>query len=283
MRTIDKTVVYFPDKAIKQGFPSLFKEMVREIIHSRWLIQQFLVRDFSATYKQTILGIFWAFFVPLISTGTFIFLSSGGILDVGSLSIPYPLYAVAGTALWQFFSVGLTLSANSLVNSGSMVTRINFNRESLVISAIAQGFVPSLVQIVVLFILFASYQIMPPITVLLVPLAMIPLLLLTLGLGLILSIVNGVFRDVGLGISTLLTFLMFATPILYAKPTGGIVATISQYNPLYYLVSVPRDLLITGRVNELAGYLYSSLFALVLFLICWLAFHLAETRIAERI
>jgi len=279
----EKTVVYFPDKPIKQGYLSLFKEMIGEIIASRWLIQQLFKRNFRATYRQSVLGLFWALIIPIVSVGTFIFLSRGGVFDVGDISIPYPIFAVAGTALWQLFSVGLTLSANSLVSGGSMVTKINFAKESLVISAAAQGIIPSLIQIVVVFMLFGCYQIIPPLTVLLVPFAMIPLLLLTLGLGFILSLVNGVFRDVGLGISIIVTFLMFATPVLYAKPPSGIVAAVSQYNPLYYLVAMPRDLLIVGSTVELQGFIYSAFFSVVLFFICWTTFHLAETRIAERV
>lgn len=278
-----KTTFYFPDKPIKQGYPSLFRDMLAEIRASQWLTWQLFKRNFTATYRQSVLGVFWALILPLLAVGTFIFLNSGGVFSAGDISIPYPLFAVAGVALWQVFSMGLTLGANSLVQAGAMIAKINFPRETLVLSSVAQGFIPSVVQIVVVFILFAAYQIAPPWTALLVPLAMIPLLLLTLGLALILSLINGVVRDAANGISMLVTFLMFATPILYTSPPSGIVAAVSQYNPLYYLVTVPRDLLINGSTGELPGYMYATLFSLAVFIVCWLAFHLAETRIPERI
>jgi len=193
----EKTNIYFPDRSIKQGYLSLFKEMMREVISSRWLTSQLFKRNFSATYRQSALGIFWVLIIPLVSVGIFIFLNRGGIFNTGAMTIPYPPFAVAGVALWQLFSVGLTLGANSLVSAGSMITKINFTRESLVISAVAQGAVPCFVQIVVALVLFAVYQIAPPMTALLVPLAVIPLLLLTLGLGFVLAPINGVLRDVG--------------------------------------------------------------------------------------
>lgn len=279
----EKVTIYFPDKSIKQGYPSLFREMVEEVINSRWLTWQLFRRNFNALYRQSLLGIGWALIIPLVSVGTFIYLNAGGIFDTGVTTVPYPLFAVAGVALWQLFAMGLTLSANSLVSAGSMITKINFPRESLVISAVVQGTIPSLIQIVVLFVLFACYQIVPPLTVLLVPLAVIPLLVLTLGLGFIISLINGVLRDVGNSITVLVTFLIFLTPVLYAKPASGIVAVVSQYNPLYYLVSVPRDLLILGSTVEWQGYAYSTLFSFAVLLTCWVAFHLAETRIPERI
>ena len=278
-----KITSFFPDKSVKQGYVSLFREMVSEALGSRWLTWQFFKRNFSATYKQSVLGILWALLVPLVSVGMFIYLNGSGILNTGNVVVPYPLYAVAGIALWQLFSVGLTLSANALVSAGSMITKINFARESLVVSAVAQAVVPTLIQIVVVFVLFGCYRIVPPWTALLVPLAVIPLLLLTLGLGFMLSVANGVMRDVGTAITALITFLIFLTPILYAKPTTGFSAIVATYNPLYYLVAVPRDLLIMGSTPDLWGFLYSTIFAVVVFLVFWVAFHLTEFRIAERI
>ena len=278
-----KAVIYFPDKLNKQGYPSLFKEMFGEIFSNQWLTYQLFKRNFVATYKQSVLGVFWALIIPLVSVGLFIFLNKGGIFDVGNITIPYPLFAVAGMALWQLFSVGLTLGTNSLVTAGAMITKINFPKKSLIISAVAQGCITFLIPIGVVFILFASYGVVPPLTALLVPLAIIPLLLLTLGLGFVLSLVNAVLRDAGNGISIMVTFLLFATPVLYAKPPSGIVATVSAYNPLYYLISVPRDLLVIGRATGLEGFAYSALLSLVVFLTCLMVFHLSETRITERI
>ena len=280
---VEKATVYFPDKSIKQGYPSLFKEMVGEVINSRWLTWQLFKRNVSAIYRQSLLGVAWALIVPLVTVGTFIFLNASGIFDVGDITIPYPLFAVAGVALWQLFAMGLTLSTNSLVTAGAMLTKINFPREPLVISAVVQGIIPSLIQVVVVFVLFACYQIVPPLTALLFPLAAIPLLVLTLGLGFILSLINGVLRDVGNSIGVLVTFLMFLTPVLYAKPASGMAAIASHYNPLYYLVVVPRDLLVLGGTVEWQGYMYSTLFSFVVFFACWMAFHLTETRITERI
>jgi lipopolysaccharide transport system permease protein len=278
-----KTVIYFPDKLSKQSYISLFKDMFSEIVNSRWLTYQLLRRNFTGTYKQSLLGVLWALVTPLASVALFIFLNRGGILNVGVISVPYPLFATAGTALWQFFAVGLTLSTNSLSTAGSLISKVNFTRKSLVISAAAQGFITSLIPLALALILFVPFSVVPPLTIFLVPLAMIPLLLLTLGLAFICSLVNGVLRDIGNGISVIITFLMFATPILYARPDTGIVATVSKYNPLYYLISVPRDLFIFGRVEELSGFAYSSLFSLVVFLVFLMVFHLSETKVVERI
>jgi len=229
------------------------------------------------------MGIFWALILPLISVGAFIILNRSGIFSIGDIKAPYPIYAILGMAFWQLFSGGLLASSNSLVAAGTMLTKINFSRKSLVIASMGRPFVSFLVQLVLVVFLFAYYRFMPSMSIFLLPLIIIPIILLTLGVGLILSLVNGVVRDIGNILGVLLTFLMFLTPVLYAKPTIGILADATNYNPLYYLVSAPRDFILTGRIPELGGFFMTIIISIIAFIVCLVIFHLTETRVAERI
>lgn len=276
-------VTYEPDNSLKKGYLRIFKEIFEELKRNRWLTYQLFKRDFLAIYKQSFVGIFWAFIIPIISVGTFIVLNRSGVFTIGQIDVPYPIYAVLGIAFWQLFSTGLIASSNSLVKAGSMIIRINFSKKSLVIASTGQALVSFLVQIVLVGILFICYKITPNIAALLIPLAILPIILLTLGIGFILSILNGIMRDVGNVLSVLMTFFMFLTPVLYAKPTSGILAHITTYNPLYYLVSAPKDLVLLGTISELQGYLISSTLAVLIFVVCLVVFHLTETRVTERI
>lgn len=274
---------YEPDNSLKKGYLSIFSEIVNELKKNRWLTYQLFKRDFLAVYKQSFIGSFWALIIPLISVGAFIILSRSGIFSVGSINVPYPIYAILGMAFWQLFSTGLIASSNSLVAAGTMITKINFSKKSLVIASLGRSIVSFLIQFVLVALLFAYYGIVPSIAVLLIPVVIIPILLLTLGVGFILSLVNGVVRDVGNVLGVLLTFLMFLTPVLYAKPTIGILAQATNYNPLYYLVSAPRDLVLTGTIPELSGFFFMSIISIIVFIVSLIIFHLTETRVAERI
>lgn len=274
---------YEPDNSLKKGYLSIFKEIFNEIRKNRWLTYQLFKRDFFAMYKQSFFGVFWALIIPLVSVGTFIILNQSGIFTFGDIEVPYPIYAVLGMAFWQLFSTGLIASSNSLVKAGSMIVKINFSKKSLVIASAGQSIISFLIQFVLVGILFACYKIVPNIAILLTPITLIPIILLMLGLGFILSLLNGVFRDIGNALSMLITFLMFLTPVLYSKPTGGVLAFITRYNPLYYLVSAPRDLILMGKVSEWKGFIVSSIISIIIFIICLIIFHLTETRVAERI
>lgn len=274
---------YEPDNSLKKGYLSIFREIYDEFIKNKWLTYQLFKRDFFALYKQSFIGVLWAFIIPLVSVGTFILLNRSGIFSIGDINVPYPIYAILGMAFWQLFSTGLITSSNSLVKAGSMITKINFSKKSLVIASAGQSIVSFLIQLTLVIILFIYYKIAPSTAILLIPLFIIPIMLLTLGLGFIFSLLNGIVRDIGNILSILMTFLMFLTPILYAKPTTGILARITNYNPLYYLTSVPRELVLTGVITEWKGFIISSVISIFIFIICLVVFHLTETRVAERI
>lgn len=274
---------YEPDNILKHGYFSIFKRIFQEIVQNRWLTFQLFKRDFFAIYKQSFIGVLWAIIIPFVSVGTFVILNRSGVFNIGSIKTPYAIYAIFGMAIWQIFSTGLIASSNSLIKAGSMIVKINFSKKSLVIASLCQSILSFLIQFLVCLILFFYYGISPKIYILLLPILIIPIFLLTLGLGFIFSILNGIMRDIGNALSILITFLMFLTPVLYAKPKTGLLTKISFYNPLYYLVSFPRDLILAGNANELNGYIISTIFAFIILLVCIFVFHLSETRIAERI
>jgi ABC-type polysaccharide/polyol phosphate export permease len=291
-----KVTSYLPDNSLRNGYLSLLRDIVVEIVSTRWLTYQLFRRDLFSFYKQSLLGAFWVVFVPLVTVGTFIVLKGSGVVATGKVQAPYPVYAAIGIGIWQLFSQGLVAGANSLVAGGEMITRINFSKKSLVIASMGRTLV-SFAVVVVLFLVLLGYYAGQGWTLalrpalLLVPFALIPMLLITLGLSFYLALINGVVRDVGTMLSMLLTFLMLLTPVLYERPVIGpdagqmarLLDAITEYNPLYYLVAGPRELLLNGVVSEPSEFLISSAVAIVLFLVSVVGFHLTETRIAERI
>jgi len=280
----DYLTFYGPDNFLKKGYLSIFVEMFNDLIKNRWLTYQLFKRDFIATYKQSFVGVLWAVIVPIIGVSTFIILNRSGIFSLGEIDIPYPIYVIYGMAFWQLFSIGLIAGSNSLVKAGPMIIKINFSKKSLVVASVGQSIVPFLIQFILASILCLYYQIIPnTVILLLIPLLIIPTILLSLGFSFILSLLNGIVRDIGNLITIFMTFLMFFTPVLYAKPPKGILAVIMNNNLLYYLINCPREIILKGKMTEWIGFLISSIISIIIFIVCLLVFHLAETRIAERV
>jgi lipopolysaccharide transport system permease protein len=274
---------YEPDNSLKKGYMQVFREIFHEIKVNRWLIYQLFRRDFLTGYRQSFFGILWAFIIPLVSVGTFILLSQSGLLAVGNISSPYPIYALFGLAIWQLFSTGLAAGSSSLVQAGSMISKINFSKKSLVIASMGKTLVAFLIQLALVFGAFVVFGFVPRIGILLLPLLILPMVLATLGLSFIFSLLNGIIRDFGSLLAILTTFLLLGTPVLYGRPSTGMLSQVTMYNPLYYLVSVPRDLALVGSTSEWFGFLISSGLGIFAFFLSLVTFHLTETRLAERI
>jgi ABC-type polysaccharide/polyol phosphate export permease len=218
-----------------------------------------------------------------MSLGMFVLLNHAGIFVVGITNVPYPIYAMLGVAFWQVFATGIQASSNTLVNAGSMIVKINCSKKSLVIAAIGQPMVSFIIQLIFIGALFVAYRLTPHLSVIFIPFLLLPIVALVLALGFILSLINGIVRDVGNALSALLGFLMLLTPVFYPKPSSGILAYISTLNPLFYLTSLPRDLVLSGTSTEWTGYIVSVCLSGVALVASILIFHLTETRIAERI
>ena len=278
-----RVATYEPDNSLKQGYLSIGNEIISEFITNRWLMWQLFKRDFFSMYKQSFIGVFWIILLPIVNVATLLMLSQSGILNIGEISVPYPLFAILGMAYWQIFSTGLLNCANSLSSAGDMIKRINFSRKSIVVAAMGKSIVAFLIQLLLVVVLFIFYRIVPHPGIMLLPFAILPLVLLTLGLGLIVALLNAIVRDIGSLLSVGLTLFMYLTPVLYAKPKAGLLAGLIQYNPLYYYIAAARDLALSGQIFELSGFLYSALFSIAVFILSLLIFHLTETRITERI
>ena len=275
--------IYEPDKSIKKGYGSVFKEIIDEIADNRWLTYQLFIRDFTALYKQSFMGFVWIFLIPLFSVSTFMILNRSGVFHIGDVGVPYALYAVLGLAFWQFFSSGLIAATSCLVEAGPMIKIINFSKKSLVFAATGRAMVSFFIQFYLVTVLLVWFRFLPHAEAFWAPFLILPLVLLTWGLGFALSLLNSVMRDIGNALSMLMTFFMFLTPVLYPKPESGLLRTISEKNPIYYLIDGPRDLILYGRIEEVHGFLYSCLFSVVVFIACLVIFHMTETRITERI
>ena len=177
-----------------------------------------------------------------------------------------------------------------------MISRINFSKKALVIAAMGRTLVSFAVLAVLTTVLILGYALTgwrysPGASALFAPLALVPTLLLTLGLSFQLALLNALARDVAQLLSMLVTFVMLLTPVLYERPVVGkradlvarLLDTATEYNPLYYLVDAPRELVLSGRLSEPTGFWLSSVLALAVFLVSVVGFHLTESRVAERI
>lgn len=271
---------YTPNKQLALGI-KIWREMFIELLKSRELTYRLFIRDLLGRYKQSLFGYLWVLINPFVAIGSFIFLNKAGVLNIGNTDIPYPLFALIGLSVWQLFSGGILTGSHCITSTGGMVSKINFPRETLVFSSLGQVIFDFIIRFILIIFLFFVFRFTPSWGILLFPLALLPIFFLTLGLAMILSIINSIVRDTENIVSLLVTFLMFLTPVLYPVPSK--FKMLYKFNPLTPLISAPRDLITYGYIKEPFSFWVVSVLCLLLFLICWRIFHLAETKIPERL
>jgi lipopolysaccharide transport system permease protein len=277
------TVIYEPNKYIKEGFLFLWKQMFHELRISFELGLRLFLRDFSAKYKQSLLGIFWVILIPLFAVGVFVAMSRSGILTIKSTGTPYPVFALFGMTIWSLFT-GITSKISGVVGeTGGLVTKINFPRIALIYSPVFTSFLDLFIRSVLLAIVMAIYKVAPSFDILLLPFTLLPLLFFSIGIGLFLSIIGAVFKDIPMFINMFFGIAMLLTPVMYPLPEEGILYKINIYNPLYYFIETPRSVFFHGKFDHSIGFMIFTLISLFIFLAGWRFYQVAMARIVEKI
>lgn len=214
----------------------------KEIWQYRELFYFFSWRDIKIKYKQTVLGFLWAILQPLLMMLIFT-LFFGKALDIPSPNLPYPIYVFSGLMVWNIFSVGLTNSANSMINNSLIIKKIYFPRLIIPVSSVLVALFDFLMAFIVLLAMLIYYQhSVDWNAVLFWPLATIVASIGTLGLGAWLAALNVKYRDFRYVIPFLVQVLFFLTPVIY--PVSILKYAFLQYlmacSPMYAAIELFR-------------------------------------------
>lgn len=276
-----REVVYTPESLVRHPI-KLVADMARDLVASRELAWRLFVRDFSAQYRQSILGYFWVFAPPVVSALPWLFLSSQNILNTGETAIPYPAFVLAGTTLWSAFMDSVTTPLNALNAGRPMMAKINFPHEALILGGLGHLFVNLAIRVVVMLVVFVMLGIPLGPSLMLAPLGLAALIITGLSLGLLIAPVGMLYTDVGRGIGFLGSFWMILTPVVYLPPTTGMAGWLAKWNPASPLIVTVRDWL-TGQIPlQLTGFLLVTGCSMVLLVLGWLLFRIASPIIVER-
>jgi lipopolysaccharide transport system permease protein len=270
-------VVYTSDSIRRQGW-HIWGTILREFLNSRELVWRLLLRDVSARYRQSLLGYLWAILPAVITVAIFAALTQSRTIPIGETSLPYAAYALWSISVWQLFSGCLGACTNSLAGAGSLVTKVNFPKEVLVMVAIGQPLLDFLIRLLPIAGVFVWYEVPVKAQIVFLPLILVPVVLLAMGLGFVLSITNLVFRDIGNLVGMALTFGMFLAPILYPPPTTWPLILINILNPFSPLLIASQDIVAHGSLSMPQAFLSACLFSFLVFAIGWRLFRLSMPR-----
>lgn len=276
-------VVYEPNQYAKIGFFKTMLVVIKNTIASKELIFQLYKRDFLMQYKKSFLGLGWMIFGPIMGVVSWVLMDSAGVLSPGDVGVPYPVYVLFGTSIWGLFMSFFTSTSQTLQIAAGFIQQVNFHHEALVFKQGLQNLTNFGISLIINIVVMLSFGVMPTGFILLVPLFIIPIFFLAASLGLMVSILSTLTSDVSRIASFFLSLLMFITPVIYDSSEKVVwLQQCNLYNPLTYLITAPRDLILTGTMSNPLYYLVSIVMAILLFMVALRFFYISEKKVIEK-
>jgi lipopolysaccharide transport system permease protein len=182
--------------------------------------------------------------MPLTTALVWIFLNSSGTIKLSDTGIPYPVYAFSGTLIWSIIVASINSPIQNTMASKGILTKINFPKEALIISGIYKLLFDSFIKVILLVILIFAFGVGFHWSLLLLPIALVGAIIFGTTIGLFLTPLGLLYKDISKLITFGMQFLMYVTPVVYAIPSSGIMKTIMVWNPITPIVLTARDLIV---------------------------------------
>jgi len=257
--------------------------MFRDLAAARYLGWRLFARDIAAMYRQSLLGVVWTILPPIVTGIAFIVLRSKNVVNFGETDIPYPVFALTGTTLWQVFVESLNAPLKTVSQARSVITKINFPREGLIISAFYKVLFGASIKAIVLVGILFYFDVSFQIGMLYAPFAVVILIGLGITIGLLLTPLGMLFTDIQSALLVAVQFWFFLTPVVYPAPTTFPYSLLVTLNPVSPLLVGARSLLVEGTLASPAQFFGATIVALLGFMVAWLIFRVSLHIIIERI
>lgn len=261
--------------------PSL---MLRGLWAYRGFVLGSVKREFQSKYSNAVLGAVWSLLSPLamIVVYTVIFAEVMRAKLPGSdNSFAYSIYLCAGILTWGLFAEIVARAQSMFLEQANLLKKISFPRICLPLIVVLNA----LLNFAIIFGLFTAFLVATGNFPGLAYAALLPVLaievLLAIGLGMVIGILNVFFRDVGQFFSIFIQFWFWFTPIVYpASILPEAIRALLVWNPMAPLIGACQTILVHGRAPDWTSLLAPLVLALLL---CVLGMRLFRKRAGEMV
>lgn len=273
--------VYSPEPLLRHPGVML-RELWRDLKAGRHLAWRLFLRDLKAQYRQTILGYVWAFLPPLVSALTFIFLQSQKIVRIEDAGIPYAAFAMIGTLLWQVFVDAMQSPPHALMAAKSMLAKINFPREAVLMAGMLMVLFNFLIRLALLAAVMLWWGVVPGRGILVFLPAIACLLTCGFAVGLLISPVGALYGDISRAIPIIAGFWMLLTPVVYPARTQGLAGMLAKWNPVSPLIVTARESLCGQEFTMLPAFIVVAFVSACIVLLGLILFRIAMPHVVAR-
>ncbi|UVE17951.1 ABC transporter permease [Pseudomonas sp. LS44] len=258
--------------------------MARAVWNYRGFVLGSVQREFQTRYRNSLLGATWTILNPLsmivVYTVIFSQLMKARLPGVDN-SLAYGIYLCAGILAWGFFAEVIGRSQAVFLEHANLIKKLSFPRICLPLIVVLNASV----NFAIIFALFLGFLLVTDNFPGWAVLGVLPVLLiqiaLSIGLGIILGVLNVFFRDVGQFVGILLQFWFWFTPIVY--PLAVLPERVQgwlQLNPMVALIAAYQGIFVYGRWPDWQSLWPSAVLAIVL---CLLGMRLFRKRSGEMV
>jgi ABC-2 type transport system permease protein len=239
----------------------------------RYLVQEIVRKNIKLQYRNSFLGIFWTFLQPLLTMIVLVLVFSNVFGSSNSGVVCYPIYVLCGRLIYECFTQSTKRAMRSIRNSASVIKKVYVPKYVYPLSNVLANFVTFLISLSVLVVVFAFFFIFqhnayPELVLswrfllLIVPLVL--LFMLSIGVGMILSVLNVFFKDIEYIYDVFCMLLFYITPVFYNINNLNLSGGVSWFgfalklNPLYWITDLFRScVLVNGFDWNWNGFLYT--------------------------
>ncbi|MDC0408590.1 ABC transporter permease [Flavobacteriaceae bacterium] len=270
-------------RANKLNFLKILKLSVTDLFSSHFLAKQLAVRDIKAQYRQSFLGIFWMFITPVFTALVWVFLSTSGTVKLSDTGVAYPVYVFIGTLVWSIITESINTPKNSTQGSMSIIAKINFPKEALILTGIYKLLFNSLVKLVLLILFLFVYDIGFHVSQLYFPLIIMGSVFFGITLGLLITPISLIYHDISKVVSIGLTFLMYVTPVVYTIPSANSAMKILMtINPITPFIMTTRESLTGLDFTFMESFFWTLLLIIPVFFFALIIYRISIPIIIER-
>ncbi|MDA8758616.1 ABC transporter permease [Candidatus Poseidonia alphae] len=265
--------------------PTAVFEASGNIWKNKGLIRNFISKDISQRYRNSIIGYFWTVLEPLLLSAVYYFLFT---IISGNPEERYPLWIILGVVTWQFFSRGLNESVNCLTGNKNMIRQIYFPREIFAVSKVLSQLIITSMSLLVAIPFLIYLDIQLTWQFIYVPIALIIVTLQVLGVGWLFAVPNVHHGDIAHLTRFITRAGFFVSPVMWTigMAKGGRAALLDYIflNPMV----LPLELMRSGfDGTELMipqwAILWSLGFSLGILVIGLTVFKTTEAKVVKRL
>ncbi len=265
------------------GSPRIFLHELKEDLRATKVLGwRLFITSLYSQYRQSWLGYIWLVVPPLLTGVVWIFLGRSEIIVTNTSPVNYPIFVISGIFIWQTLVESLNMPIEQLSNQKHILSKVKVPHEAFILAGMGNILFNLFLRVIILLILLVVFKVSITLNILLFPIGLISIIIFGSAIGLFLTPIGLLYKDIRNGINAIVSLLFFVTPIIYQIPTHSGIWRFLKFNPITALLNTTRNWLMGGSINPENGYFLIVVFSIILLMGSWGFYRLAKPHLVAR-